>query len=260
MHKRRSWGQSFFSKTSVICTLQVRRFFPGYTLNVTSLERVSHSSNEETLKRIIREEESPLELPLKMPFNEAKQFAMHVLSHRKITKLLNTYVYPLKSLIVTWPVDEKSNEASRFNEKRCVVRPTWVQIGTGTVIHFNPFSSFSLFLFQATGRLSCKEPNFQNIPKPKDAYPKLPAFRTVFSTKYFSDRELKSEQNHYFFILSDFTQIEMRVLAFLSGDKQLMEGFMQSSTDFFDHLAEQWTIQWENISLISNCTWLMSLS
>ena len=37
-------------------------------------------------------------------------------------------------------------------------------------------------------------------------------------------------------------QIEMRVLAILSGDKQLLNAFMQS-TDFFEHLAEQWSIR-----------------
>lgn len=59
------------------------------------------------------------------------------------------------------------------------------------------------------------------------------------------------DRSVYYFILSDFSQIEMRILAFLSCDKQLLEAFMQPSLDFFDHLADQWSIRWLEIQIQS---------
>lgn len=102
----------------------------------------------------------------------------NVLQYRKLTKLKNTYVDGLLSLIGS---DGK-------------IRP-----------HFNQTVA-------ATGRLSCTEPNLQNIPI-RDEFGRL--IRKAFVVS----------ENNYTFTAADYSQIELRILAALSGDKSLIQAF-----------------------------------
>ncbi|MBR2541066.1 MAG: DNA polymerase I [Mogibacterium sp.] len=101
-----------------------------------------------------------------------------VLEYRKVAKLRSTYIDGLITLIGT---DGR-------------IRPHFMQ----TVA--------------ATGRLSCTEPNLQNIPI-RDDYGRL--IRKAFVTSNASD----------IFTGSDYSQIELRILASLSGDQSLIEDF-----------------------------------
>ena len=101
-----------------------------------------------------------------------------VLAYRKVAKLKSTYVDGLLPLI---------GEDGR-------VRPHFMQ----TVA--------------ATGRLSCTEPNLQNIPI-RDDYGRL--IRKAFITG----------GDGYVFTGSDYSQIELRILAALSGDESLISDF-----------------------------------
>lgn len=101
-----------------------------------------------------------------------------VLSYRKVAKLNSTYVEGLLPLIAS---DGK-------------VHPHFRQTVT------------------ATGRLSCTEPNLQNIPI-RDDYGRL--IRKAFITS--------SDDN--VFTGSDYSQIELRILASLSGDESLIADF-----------------------------------
>ena len=103
-----------------------------------------------------------------------------ILEYRKLAKLNSTYVEGLKSVIAE---DGK-------------VHPHFMQ----TVA--------------ATGRLSCTEPNLQNIPV-RDDYGRL--IRKAFVTE--------SDSNS--FTGSDYSQIELRILASLSGDESLISDFRQ---------------------------------
>ena len=100
-----------------------------------------------------------------------------VLEFRKLSKLNSTYVEGLLPLI---------GEDGR-------VRPHFMQ----TVA--------------ATGRLSCTEPNLQNIPI-RDDYGRL--IRKAFVA-----------ENGFIYTGSDYSQIELRILAALSGDKALIADF-----------------------------------
>ncbi len=100
-----------------------------------------------------------------------------VLAYRKVAKLKSTYVDGLLPLI---------GEDGR-------VRPHFMQ----TVA--------------ATGRLSCTEPNLQNIPI-RDDYGRL--IRKAFVT-----------ESGDLFTGSDYSQIELRILAALSGDESLIADF-----------------------------------
>ncbi len=64
----------------------------------------------------------------------------------------------------------------------------------------------------ATGRLSCTEPNLQNIPVRDEEGRKL---RKVFI----------SDNEEYCLIGADYSQIELRVMAHMSGDKTLIKAF-----------------------------------
>lgn len=101
-----------------------------------------------------------------------------VLEYRKLAKLRSTYVEGLSTVI---------GEDGK-------VRPHFMQ----TVA--------------ATGRLSCTDPNLQNIPI-RDDYGRL--IRKAFI--------VSSEDN--VFTGSDYSQIELRILASLSGDESLINDF-----------------------------------
>lgn len=101
----------------------------------------------------------------------------NILEYRKATKLKSTYIDGLTSLI-------------GFDNK---IHP-----------HFNQTVA-------ATGRLSCTEPNLQNIPI-RDEYGRN--IRKAF---------VASGDNS--FVGADYSQIELRILAALSGDEVLIKAF-----------------------------------
>ena len=77
----------------------------------------------------------------------------------------------------------------------------------------------------ATGRLSSSDPNLQNIPirtetRPRD--PRAPSWRSP----------------GHVLISADYSQIELRVLAHLSGDPALLEAFTQNDRHPRSHGAE----------------------
>ena len=105
-----------------------------------------------------------------------------ILEYRMLTKLNGTYVEGMLPLI-----DENGKIHAHFQQ---------------TVT--------------ATGRLSCTEPNLQNIPVRQDIGRQ---FRRVF-TKSHEDGVL---------VGADYSQVELRVMAHLSGDKALIDSFEQQS-------------------------------
>ena len=101
-----------------------------------------------------------------------------ILQYRKATKLRSTYIDGLIALI---------GDDNRIHP------------------HFNQTVA-------ATGRISCTEPNLQNIPI-RDEYGRN--IRKAFV----------AEDNNHTFIGADYSQIELRILAALSGDEVLLDAF-----------------------------------
>lgn len=66
----------------------------------------------------------------------------------------------------------------------------------------------------ATGRLSCQNPNLQNIPIRSEEGNKI---REAF----------KPQKTHWSFVAADYSQIELRLLAHLSGDPSLIKAFKE---------------------------------
>ena len=106
--------------------------------------------------------------------------AEKLLDYRSLEKLRSTYVETLPLQV---------------NEKTHRIHCTFNQSGT------------------ATGRLSCQDPNLQNIP-----------VRTEVGRKI---REgFRPEKECWSYISADYSQIELRILAHLSEDPMLMEPFL----------------------------------
>ncbi len=105
-----------------------------------------------------------------------------IVEYREMTKLQSTYVESLPLL----------------TDKNGRIHTTFVQTGT------------------ATGRLSCRDPNLQNIPVRNDAGRRI--------------REAFKAPEGKVLISADYSQIELVVLAHLSGDKNMCGAF-NSGTD-----------------------------
>lgn len=78
-----------------------------------------------------------------------------------------------------------------------------------------------------TGRMSMSEPNLQNLPRKTEGRPESLAVRNCI---------VSGEESTLLMI--DFSQIELRVLAHLSGDTALQEAFT-GDEDFFTRLARE---------------------
>ena len=104
-----------------------------------------------------------------------------ILEYRELAKLQSTYVEALPKL-----VDNKGR-----------IHPDFVQTGT------------------ATGRLSCRDPNLQNIPIRNEAGRKIRSAFTAPTGKIL--------------ISADYAQIELVVLAHLSGDKNMCKAFIEGT-------------------------------
>ena len=103
-----------------------------------------------------------------------------ILAHRRLAKLKNTYVDALPPLV---------------NPETGRIHPRFHQTGA------------------ATGRLSCSDPNLQNIPIRTDEGVRI---REAFIPA--EGRRLVS---------ADYSQVELRILAHFSGDRSLVEAFEQ---------------------------------
>ena len=124
-----------------------------------------------------------------------------ILRYRMLNKLLSTYVLTLPTLI---------------NEKTGRVHTSFFQTGT------------------ATGRLSSKNPNLQNIP-----------IRTEEGRKI---RDAFVPKKGCVFMSADYSQIELVVLAHISGDKNLREAFIAGEDVHKDTAAKIFKIFPEMVS------------
>ena len=139
------------------------------------------STDSNTLEELIRECEHGY---IKNP--EAKEFIESIAILRKVNKYMDTYVQGIKSVI-----------CSDFR-----VRCTYNLHGT------------------ETGRLSCSDPNMQNIPRDKK-------IKNIFVSA-----------PGYKLVQLDYSQAELRVLALLSGDEFMIKSY-QEGRDFHDAVAEK---------------------
>jgi DNA polymerase I len=114
---------------------------------------------------------------------------------------------------------QQHRELSKLLSTYVLVLPKLVKKSTGRVhTHFNQIGT-------ATGRLSSSDPNLQNIPVKSDWGKKV---RAAFS----------ASSANFTIISADYSQIELRVLAHISQDPNMLKAF-QSGTDFHRLTAAQ---------------------
>lgn len=80
-----------------------------------------------------------------------------------------------------------------------------------------------------TSRMSMSNPNLQNLPRKSEKNPAATTIRNAVTTRYGANGSL---------IMCDFDQIEMRGMAFVSGDVKLTQAFL-GADDFFVSLARE---------------------
>uniref|UniRef100_A0A2K6U3Y6 DNA-directed DNA polymerase n=1 Tax=Saimiri boliviensis boliviensis TaxID=39432 RepID=A0A2K6U3Y6_SAIBB len=130
-----------------------------------------------------------------------------ILEYRQVHKIKSTFVDGLLACM-----------------KKGSISSTWNQTGT------------------VTGRLSAKHPNIQGISKhpiqitkPKNFKGKEDEILTI------SPRAMFVSSRGHTFLAADFSQIELRILAHLSGDPELLKLFQESERDdVFSTLTSQW--------------------
>jgi len=106
------------------------------------------------------------------------ELPQRILVHRRLAKLKNTYVDALPPLV---------------NPRSGRIHPTFHQTGA------------------ATGRLSCSNPNLQNIP--------------IRSEEGVRIREAFVPAEGRVLVSADYSQVELRILAHFSGDESLIDAF-----------------------------------
>lgn len=140
--------------------------------------------------RVDSTDKDTIELLLKrqsLPKNEeaVREFLQVLSTHRRESKMHGTYVKGI---------------AKRLYRGR--VYPTFLLHGT------------------VTGRLSCRNPNLQNIPRES-------SIRRIF---------VPSKPENVF-VSTDYSQAELRVLSFLAGDTYFRDIFNDGTVDVFDNLT-----------------------
>ncbi|XP_070471333.1 DNA polymerase nu isoform X6 [Equus przewalskii] len=130
-----------------------------------------------------------------------------ILEYRQVHKIKSTFVDGLLACM-----------------KKGSISSTWNQTGT------------------VTGRLSAKRPNIQGISKHPIQITKPQNFKgKEDDILTISPRTMFVSSEGHTFLAADFSQIELRILAHLSGDPELLKLFQESERDdVFSTLTSQW--------------------
>ncbi len=159
----------------------------GYQFNINSTKQLGEILFNQMKLPTIRKTKTGFSTDVKVLKQLADKHILPklILEYRQLSKLVSTYLSPLKDFI---------------SKKTGLIHPSFNQT------------------IAATGRLSCSNPNLQNIPIRTERGKKI---REIF--------QARTKKN--ILISADYSQIELRVLAHLSGDENLIESF-KNATDF----------------------------
>jgi len=128
-------------------------------------------------------------------------------------------IHPVPALIAKW------REFSKLKNTYIDALPEYINPKTGKI--HTTFSQTQV----ATGRLASSNPNMQNIPV------------TSFGIR----AAFKPEEGHIF-LSADYSQIELRVLAQLSGDQNLISAFLSGHDIHAETAARLFDVPLENVT------------
>ncbi|XP_060731479.1 DNA polymerase nu [Tachysurus vachellii] len=161
--------------------------------------------NKKLPKTLLKQQQSTSEAVL-LQLQDLHPLPRIVLEYRQVHKIKSTFLDGILSCM-----------------KKTYISSTWNQTST------------------VSGRLSAKHPNFQALPRQpvqisKQAHSagKEAELITVHPRTMFIARE------GWTFLSADFCQMELRLLAHLSSDPELLRIFQNAKADVFNMLASQW--------------------
>ena len=165
-----------------------------------------------------------------------------ILAHRALSKIASTYISGLKPFL-SWQddrsvptgtskssqrlIDSWLSEATSLGttQKKRILSPYMAVERTEAIPSARLHANWNQTSVR-TGRLSCSNPNLQNIPKEQKIAGLDVNIRTAFVTSA-SNRS---------FVASDYSQIEMRILAHMCQDPKMISIFKQEG-DIYQNLA-----------------------
>ncbi|XP_037399622.1 DNA polymerase nu [Pygocentrus nattereri] len=161
--------------------------------------------NKKLPKTVFKQQQSTSEAAL-LQLQDLHPLPKIILEHRQLHKIKSTFVDGILSFVM-----------------KSFISSTWNQTST------------------VSGRLSAKHPNFQALPKlpvqiTKKQY--IQGKEEEFVTVH--PRSMFIPQEGWTFLSADFCQVELRLLAHLSSDPELLRIFQNPEADVFTMLASQW--------------------
>lgn len=195
----------------------------GIFLDIPVLQKMSSIVNEQ-IQRLTQE--IYLEAGEEFNLNSPKQLS-HILFEKlgikppkKTTTGYSTNAAVLESLKMDYPIAEKIIKYRTVEKLRSTYIETLPLEVNPKTHRIHPTFNQSV---AATGRLSCQDPNLQNIPVRTDIGRQI---RKAF----------RPEKEDWSYLSSDYSQIELRLLAHLSEDPNLIDAFIHGE-DIHSHTA-----------------------
>ena len=187
----------------------------GIRVDASTLEDLSSELEEELLqlkKKIleISGEDFNLNSPQQLSRILFEKLKLPPSRKTRVTKGYSTSFEVLQDLAVKYPIAQHTLEHRQLSKLKSGYAdslPLLINKTTGRI-----HTSYNQTV-AATGRLSSSDPNLQNIPVRGEMGPR---FRKAFIP-----------EPGGMFLSADYAQIELRVLAHLSGDENLIDGFIQ---------------------------------
>lgn len=209
--------------------------FNGVAIDINALKNTSNIIDNE-INKLTAEiyKEAGIEFNIDSP----KQLA-HVLFEKLMIPPVksgktgySTDIQVLNQLAETYPIAQKVLEYRQLVKLKTTyvdVLPTLVNKHTGRI-----HTTFNQTI-AATGRLSSTDPNLQNIPIRSDLGKEV---RKAFIPQH----------PDWYLFSADYSQIELRIMAYISGDEQLIEAFRKGIDIHADTASKLFNIPLEKVN------------
>ncbi|XP_055012161.1 DNA polymerase nu [Boleophthalmus pectinirostris] len=168
--------------------------------------RLHERCENKKLPKTINKQQSTSEAAL-LQLQDLHPLPKIILEYRQIHKIKSTFVDGILSCMTT----------------KNYISSTWYQTSV------------------VTGRISAKHPNFQALPRhPLQVTRKLHIAGKEEEVVTVHPRAMFIPKEGWTFLSADFCQVELRLLAHLSSDPELLHVFTNPGADVFSMLASQW--------------------
>lgn len=210
--EKRGFGPLLYDLELPLSSVLLRMERNGMYVDIPHLQKLSEEFGNE-IKTV--EEEIYSMAGEEFNLNSPKQLSqilfdkLQIKSIKKTATGLSTNAAVLEMLALEYPIAEKILAYRTLDKLRSTYIDALPQNVNPETSRIHP--TFNQFV-TATGRLSCQDPNLQNIPIRTEAGRKI---RAAF----------RPEKKGWSYLAADYSQIELRLLAYFSQDPTLMKAF-----------------------------------